>query len=102
MEKNMILTQNDTHVVATPDVARWFAGMKKKVVHTLRMPMVLLQRYYSTVLEKPVSMKQTKLLVEAQAAFVIGVFPVDGPILFRILSAAWLVWAVWKCKQADV
>lgn len=66
----------------------------------MRMPLLWLSAYYSSVLERKVSLRQTLLLVNAQMAFFFTVFPVAGPLLLRLLCCAWLLHAVLKCKQA--
>ena len=74
-------------------VATQVAGM-------IRMPLVWLIRYYSSVLERRVSIRQTLLLINAQTAFVFAVFPADGPLVLRIACGAWLLHAVLWCRRA--
>lgn len=58
-----------------------------------------LAAYYSKVLEQPVNTRQTWLLVNAQMAFFLTVFPAACPMLLRIGFAAWLVDALLRCRR---
>ena len=55
--------------------------------------------YYNKVLERELDNRQTISLLNAQLAFIMTVFPVDGPIVLRLLCAAWLVKALLWCKK---
>jgi len=61
-------------------------------------PLTELTRYYSDVLERPLSRRQTLHLLNAQLAFLMTVFPTMSLVL-RILCLAWLVGAVLKCRD---
>ena len=61
-----------------------------------------LSRYYSGVLGTKVSARQTLLLVNAQAAFAMAVFPDGGPALLRVACVWWSVSAVLKCRRAGI
>jgi len=47
-----------------------------------------------------VNRRQTWHLLHAQLAFLMVAFPVECPLLLRMLFAAWFVTAVKMCKQA--
>lgn len=55
--------------------------------------------YYNKVLERELDNRQTISLLNAQLAFIMTVFPVDSPIVLRLLCAAWLVKALLWCKK---
>ncbi|MBR1484250.1 MAG: ATP-binding protein [Prevotella sp.] len=62
-------------------------------------PLQAVADYYSRTLEQPVSLRQTLLLLQAQAAFVAAVF-MDSPVPLRLLCLAWLVGSLLKCRKA--
>lgn len=70
-----------------------------KVAMAIRMPLLWLSRYYSMVMERPVSIRQTLSLLHVQLAFVFAVFPVAGPLVLRAACAAWLWYAVRQCRR---
>ncbi len=74
--------------------------MVNRLACTALTPLTSLSKYYSSVLEQEINIRQTLLLLNAQTAFVFTAFPVDGPLVLRALCAAWLLHAVLKCKQA--
>ena len=65
----------------------------------LSVPVEMLRKYYSTVLERDIDMRQTWFLINAQLAFVFAAFPVDGPIVLRIACCVWFIHAVLLCKR---
>ena len=67
----------------------------KKVCH----PVEWLRTYYSNVLERQLTMRQTWLLINAQLAFAAAFFPVDAPWFVRIVCLAWVVSALLKCRE---
>ena len=71
------------------------SGMKK-----ICRPIEWLCSYYSDVLERKLTMRQTWLLINAQLAFGAAFFPVEAPWVVRIGSLVWVVSALLKCKRA--
>ena len=67
----------------------------KKVYH----PVEWLRTYYSNVLERQLTVRQTWLLINAQLAFAAAFFPVDAPWFVRIVCLAWVVSALLKCRE---
>ena len=67
----------------------------KKVCH----PVEWLRTYYSNVLERQLTVRQTWLLINAQLAFAAAFFPVDAPWFVRIVCLAWVVSALLKCRE---
>jgi len=64
-----------------------------------RKPLAALSRYYSRILERPINMRQSLLMVNAQAAFIMTVFT-QCSLVLRVLFLCWLICAVLKCKSA--
>ena len=62
-------------------------------------PIEWLCSYYSDVLERKLTMRQTWLLINAQLAFGAAFFPVEAPWVVRISCLAWVVSALLKCKR---
>ena len=62
-------------------------------------PIEWLCSYYSNVLERKLTMRQTWLLINAQLAFGAAFFPVEAPWVVRIGSLVWVVSALLKCKR---
>jgi hypothetical protein len=93
MEKNMLLVSEQL-----PEER--LRHLMQTVSSKAKMPMEWLRRYYSAVLEREISLHQTFLLLQAQAAFVMAVFPVAGPLLLRAAFCGWFAYAVWQCRKA--
>ena len=70
------------------------SGMKK-----VCRPIEWLCSYYSDVLERKLTMRQTWLLINAQLAFGAAFFPVEAPLVVRIGCLVWVVSARLKCKR---
>lgn len=70
------------------------SGMKK-----VCRPIEWLCSYYSDVLDRKLTMRQTWLLVNAQLAFGAAFFPVEAPWGVRIGCLVWVVSALLKCKR---
>ena len=70
------------------------SGMKK-----VCRPIEWLCSYYSDVLERKLTMRQTWLLINAQLAFGAAFFPVEAPWVIRIGCLVWVVSALLKCKR---
>ena len=70
------------------------SGMKK-----VCRPIEWLCSYYSDVLDRKLTMRQTWLLVNAQLAFGSAFFPVEAPWVVRIGCLVWVVSALLKCKR---
>lgn len=65
-------------------------------------PLLLLSKYYTKLLDEKVSVHQTLLLINAQLAFFFTVFPVDCPLLARLICLVWLISALLKCKNSGL
>lgn len=62
-------------------------------------PIEWLCSYYSDVLDRKLTMRQTWLLINAQLAFGAAFFPVESPWVVRIGCLVWVVSALQKCKR---
>ena len=62
-------------------------------------PIEWLCSYYSNVLDRKLTMRQTWLLINAQLAFGAAFFPVEAPWVVRIGCLVWVVSALLKCKR---
>lgn len=108
MEKNIILSGNLAKQFAngeyrqfepSADVKFLIDGIKS-AAGKMKVPVEWLRKYYSTVLEKEISMKQTALLLETQFAFTLGVIPADIHFGLRACFLGWFAWCLLKCKKA--
>lgn len=70
------------------------SGIKK-----ICRPIEWLCSYYSDVLERKLTMRQTWILINAQLAFGAAFFPVEAPWVVRIGCLVWVVSALLKCKR---
>ena len=70
------------------------SGMKK-----VCRPIEWICSYYSDVLDRKLTMRQTWLLINAQLAFGAAFFPVEAPWVVRIGCLVWVVSALLKCKR---
>ena len=62
-------------------------------------PIEWLCSYYSDVLDRKLTIRQTWLLVNAQLAFGAAFFPMEAPWVVRIGCLVWVVSALLKCKR---
>ena len=62
-------------------------------------PIEWLCSYYSDVLDRKLTIRQTWLLINAQLAFGAAFFPVEAPWVVRIGCLVWVVSALLKCKR---
>lgn len=69
---------------------------------SLKMPVEYLRRYFSHCVGHEVSISQTWLVVRAQLAFFLTVFPIECSFLLRIAFATWFLIAVLKCKNSGL
>ena len=70
-----------------------------EIVLAAQRPVAALTSYYSSILNKKMSTKQTLCLLNAQCAFLSTVF-VDCSLVARTFLFAWLVGALLKCKES--
>ena len=65
----------------------------------VEQPVAALANYYSRILERQVSYRQTWLLLNAQFAFFVTASSACG-LLLRMVCILWLVSALLRCKAA--
>lgn len=92
MENNITLTSASLFIQA----AEALRSIKKTAIR----PFELMRRYYSHVLERQVTMRQTLHLTHAQAAFFAAFLPAYAPVVVRIICIAWFAIAAHKCYHA--
>ena len=95
MEKKMILT---TGVNEKENID--FTERISKIGAWASEPVRLLGGYYSSVLERKLSVGQTWRLIEVQLAFFACIFPADLSVAVRLLAVAWLGSAATRCRKA--
>lgn len=97
MEKNIALQQNDIRVFNTKQVQtkRAISSIKKAATY----PIEWLRQYYSSVLEREVSMGQTLRYIHAQLAFFMGVFVSYDSLLVHAAVGVWALWAIIRCRE---
>ena len=66
---------------------------------TAQQPVSRLASYYGSVLDRPINIRQTLHLVNAQVAFLFTAFAACG-LLLRVACIAWLLSALMGCKTA--
>ena len=86
MEKNITASQS----LFTTFAFR-LANLFTQLRYVSQRAVAPLQHYYSTVMEREVTPRQTLLLLQAQVSFVFGVFPASCPFVLRLLFAACLI-----------
>ena len=64
-----------------------------------RISLSRLTRYYAQVLDRPLDNRHTLALLEAQAAFFLGMMPAYCPLLIRVALLVWATLAVVRCKR---
>lgn len=76
-----------------------FSPLVQNIASSLKVPVEQLRLFYQKALERKLSLRQTALLINAQAAFFFAFMPVESPLLLRLASLAWLALALLKCKR---
>lgn len=95
----MTLAMNISLYKRITDAARRIAETGGTLSRRAAYPMHLLRRYYSYVLEREVTMRETRLLTEVQAAAFMFIFPVECPVVVRMAALIWAFVALKKCKK---
>ncbi|MBR7018678.1 MAG: ATP-binding protein [Prevotella sp.] len=92
MNKEMILTTRQSIWQAMADKMNYFSDV-------IIRPIEMLRDYYSLVLERNLNMRQTWALIEAQAAFFLGILPVGYAFILRAVALVWFIIALKKCRK---
>lgn len=90
MEKNITLRPTTANYVQN--------AINQLRAHVVK-PIERLSRYYASLVGRNFSVRQTLLLVNAQAAFFFVVFALGGSVLMRAAMVAWLVHALFLCRR---
>ena len=93
MKKNCLNSEKEVSLNNEKEISL-NSGMKK-----VCRPIEWLCSYYSDVLDRKLTMRQTWLLINAQLAFGAAFFPVEAPWVVRIGCLVWVVSALLKCKR---
>lgn len=72
----------------------------KSLLQSCRQPIEWLQSYYSIIMEKEVSMKQTLLLIATQFTFVLGILPADINLALRAAFLGSFAFCLHLCKKS--
>lgn len=74
----------------------------KKAITMFNKGVSHVSRYYSEVVGEKLNNKQTLLIMNAQTAFFLTVFPATCPMYMRIICLAWLITALIQCKNSGI
>lgn len=72
----------------------------KSLLQSCKQPIEWLQSYYSIIMEKEVSMKQTLLLIATQFTFVLGILPADINLALRAAFLGSFAFCLHLCKKS--
>lgn len=97
MEKNITLTGQTRPVVPSP--AQVCKRVFDKLLGHVRRPALWLRGYYSQALGRQLTLRQTGLLLSAQASFALAFLPAEAPLLWRAACALWLWRALRACRR---
>lgn len=70
------------------------------LVMAVRRPLIAITSYYSQLLERRLSIRQTLHLLNAQLAFFFTVFPAGCHLFVRVACLCWLINALLRCRRA--
>ncbi len=91
MEKGIIM-------VNSPAIKK-IALTIRKFMDMIYLPIEIMSKYYSKVLEREINFKQTKAITEAQIAFFASIFPLDYNLALRFLAVVWFISTLLKCRK---
>ena len=92
MEKNI-------YIKGEVSTSKSMQNILNSITNMAKSPIILLAKYYSAVLERKISIRQTLLLLNAQLGFIFAVFPVNIGFIARGICCAWFIKAVLACKR---
>ncbi len=99
MEKNVTLSTSGQVELNLQSLTNSLQPIFARVARTALAPLEWLRKYYSTVCEKNLTLRQTCTLIATQLAFIATVFPADAPWLTRLGCGAWLLFSLRQCKK---
>lgn len=95
MKTELTLTSRANNVKNTTDYMKRIALFATSSIDKVA-------RHYSHLLGTDINRHQTGLLLNAQAAFIFTVFPIECSITLRLLCLIWLVSALLQCKRSGI
>ena len=81
-------------------IAKSINNCIKSLQNSMKQPIEWLQTYYSIIMEKEVSMKQTLLLIATQFTFVLGILPADINLALRAAFLGSFAFCLHLCKKS--
>lgn len=99
MEKQIILTDNSGMTARMSGIVNMAAEAAQRLDALAGAPLRWLGGYYSMVLERPVSLRQTRLLNTVQLTFFATVLPADYPLLLRCAACVWFIASLLRCRK---
>ena len=70
-----------------------------RIATLVNAPIEWLRKYYSTIMEREINIRQTWVLIHAQVAFLFAAIPANFPLLLRALCVFWFLYALLHCKK---
>lgn len=95
MKKEMTLQNNATSAINLSNI--W-----KKTVSMCNNTVTHISAYYSSLVGEKLNNKQTLLIMNAQTAFFMTVFPIECSVYLRIICLIWLITALLQCKNSGI
>lgn len=92
MEKNITIANSQRTAMTIIEIVT-------NLISIISRPVALLSLYYSHCLGREITIKQTWLLLNAQAAFFMAAFPVSCAWTLRFICIAWLLYSLKLCKN---
>ncbi|MGN1375057.1 MAG: hypothetical protein ACI4V5_00735 [Prevotella sp.] len=114
MEKQVVLTTGiyknvvgkSLNMQKTCPLSKTITNMISKAINStigfvinMQLPLCIMSRYYSKVLEREINIRQACSLTEAQVAFLTFIFPADYSIILRVCVGIWVFFALKRCKE---
>lgn len=89
MERQITITTGNKNV----------CGITNKFMGMINLATEGIRKYYSQVLERDITTRQTVMLLKAQAAFFTTIMPADYPLMLRAVACAWFILTLRNCKK---
>lgn len=93
----MTLSANATATGILSNLTASAANLTANIANAARIPVELLRKYFSACLGHEVSIRQTWLIVQAQAAFILAAFATECPLVTRAMFAVWFLVSAVRC-----
>lgn len=76
--------------------------LTKKDIETKESVIECIAEVFSAVMEEEVTPQQVLCVLNLMASFFMVAFPVNLPVIVRIIFAAWFCVAFYQCKRAGM